>query len=132
MNQPSTARESITVLCIEDEEELRCDLVEELRDAGFTVTGVESAEAGLEILSSQTVSIIICDIRLPGLSGLDVLKHVRQQQSDPDHTPFIVLSAYDDQPLRCSLRSHGATAFLVKPVDYQALIAQILALAAPI
>lgn len=129
MSGPSAARHSITVLCIEDEEELRLDLVEELQDAGFLVTGVDSAEAGLELLSAQAFSIILCDIRLPGLSGLDVLKQVRQKHSDHSLVPFIVLSAYDDPPLRCSLRSHGASAFLIKPVDYRNVVDQILALA---
>lgn len=126
MSKPPAGCRNITVLCIEDEAELRLDLMEELQDAGFTVMGADSAEAGLALLRAQTFSIILCDIRLPGLSGLDLLKQLQQQQSNDSRVPFIVLSAYDDQALRCSLRLHGASAFLVKPVDYQALIEQIL------
>lgn len=124
-------RHEICVLCIEDEEELRLDLVEELEDTGFAVTGVESGEAALELLQRETFSVILCDIRLPGMSGIDLVKWIRQEQNQRSHIPVIVLSAYDDEPLRCSLRSNGVSVFLVKPVEYEAVIDHVLALVSP-
>lgn len=128
MKQAIAARKAISVLCIEDEADLRDDMVEELEYAGFTVRGVDCAEAAMKILKSEIYSIIICDIRLPGISGLELLKHVRAQLEYNVNIPFIVMSAYDDPPLRYSLTAHGASSFLVKPVEYETIIKDILAL----
>lgn len=128
MNIDRARRQGISVLCIEDEEELRLDLMEELEDAGFTVTGADSGESGLNLLAVNTFTIVLCDVRLPGISGIDVLTSIRQPMARNDVTPFVVLSAYDDQLLRRKLEAAGASAFLVKPVDYRHLIRQILVL----
>ena len=129
MKQATALRKSSSVLCVEDEVELREDMVEELEDAGFTVIGVDCAENALKILKSESFSLIICDIRLPGISGIDLLKQVRKHEGNVK-IPFIVMSAYDDPPLRCSLKKNGASGFLVKPVDYETIVEDILALIA--
>lgn len=131
MKQGPPPAVAISVLCIEDEDELRLDMLEELEAAGFAATGVASGEQALLQLSAQAYSIVLSDIRLPGMSGLDVLANIRKAQSASSTIPFVILSAYDDVHLRESLAVSRATAFLVKPVDYDDLIDTIQALTRP-
>ena len=130
MASHTPSRRGVPVLCIEDEEELRLDLVEELEDAGFAVDAAATGEAGLELFAAGSYALILCDIRLPGMSGIDVLSKVRAAP-DRSATPFIVMSAYNDLPLRHDLAGACMSAFLVKPVDYQDLLQQILSLLPP-
>ncbi len=125
MTQASAQAAAVSILCIEDEEELRLDLLEELEAAGFTVTGAANGEHGLALLSQYPFAIVLCDIRLPGMSGLEVLARIRAERTTRPHTPCVILSAYDDFALRESIMQSGAAAFMVKPVDYEQLISAI-------
>lgn len=131
MTQASAQAAAVSILCIEDEEELLLDLLEELEAAGFSVTGAANGEHGLALLSQYPFAIVLCDIRLPGISGLEVLARIRAELSrDTErtarpHTPCVILSAYDDLALRECIMQSGAAAFLVKPVDYEHLISTI-------
>lgn len=101
------------LLVIDDEAMVRESMVAYLEDSGYQVVAVNSGHAGLEVLEQQDIDLILCDLRMPNLDGLEVLKQVKQRNQQ---TPFIVVSGagvMDDvvQALRL-----GASDYLVKPI----------------
>jgi len=115
----------LRVLCIEDEPELREDLVSELRDSGCMVWGAADGLEGLALALSEQFDVVLCDVRMPKLDGLGVLEQLRMQDGASACVPFIFLSAYDDAALREKTRACGADGFLLKPVSY-VLLAETL------
>jgi serine phosphatase RsbU (regulator of sigma subunit) len=101
------------ILIIDDEAMVRDSMEAYLEDSGYSVVSVDSGRAGLEVLAIQTIDLILCDLRMPSLDGLQVLQRVKQR---PDNIPVIVVSGagvMDDvvQALRL-----GASDYLVKPI----------------
>ena len=101
------------LLIIDDEAMVRDSMEAYLEDSGYTVIAVNSGLAGLEVLETQEIDLILCDLRMPNLDGLEVLKKVKQRE---DNIPVIVVSGagvMDDvvQALRL-----GAGDYLVKPI----------------
>lgn len=112
------------VLCVEDEPLLRQDLREELEEAGYQVQAVADVPAALQWLRGQTPQLIVCDIGLPGPSGLDLMAQLRQSEAQA-HIPFVLLTAYGDRAHVLQGTRAGADDYLVKPVDYDLLLATI-------
>jgi sigma-B regulation protein RsbU (phosphoserine phosphatase) len=101
------------LLIIDDEAMVRDSMEAYLEDSGYSVVAVDSGRAGLEILETQSIDLILCDLRMPNLDGLQVLQSVKQRS---DNIPVIVVSGagvMDDvvQALRL-----GASDYLVKPI----------------
>lgn len=101
------------LLIIDDEAMVRDSMEAYLEDSGYSVVAVDSGQAGLDVLESQEIDLILCDLRMPLLDGLQVLQKVKQR---PDNIPVIVVSGagvMDDvvQALRL-----GASDYLVKPI----------------
>lgn len=113
------------IAVIEDEEDIREEIVEELISIGYHVTGFPSGASALKAMPSQKPDLIVCDVMMPGLSGYEVLAVIRQDHPLLDSIPFIFLTALDDrESLLKGLRS-GADDFLTKPVDFDILDAAI-------
>jgi sigma-B regulation protein RsbU (phosphoserine phosphatase) len=107
------------LLIIDDEAMVRESMEAYLEDSGYSVIAVDSGRAGLEILESQAIDLILCDLRMPNLDGLQVLQLVKQRS---DNIPVIVVSGagvVDDvvQALRL-----GASDYLVKPIIDMAML----------
>jgi len=117
--------EKTRILCIEDEPELLEDLGSELREAGYEVAEASSGMEGLAAIFDGAVDLAICDIRLPGIDGLDVLSEVKKRNEGRPSPPFVMLSAFCDQDLKERARLMGASEFLVKPVDYDELLSVV-------
>jgi len=101
------------LLVIDDEAMVRESMVAYLEDSGYQVEAAASGMAGLAILEQQEIDLILCDLRMPQLDGLQILQQVKQSNQ---HIPFIVVSGagvMDDvvQALRL-----GASDYLVKPI----------------
>jgi CheY-like chemotaxis protein/signal transduction histidine kinase len=113
-----------TVLVIDDAEANRELLVHQLARQGYTVTKAASGKAAFEILEAQLVDIILLDILMPGMDGIDVLRRLK---ADPAlrEIPVIVISALDelDSVIRCI--QMGAEDFVTKPFDPVLLGARI-------
>lgn len=117
--------EPFRVLCIEDEPEILRDIVEELRDHGFLVDQALTAEAALSLIRSATPDLIVCDMQLPGMSGLDLLQNLRNSEQPGSTIPFVFLTAFGDRETMIDGRRAGADDYLVKPVDFDLLIAAV-------
>lgn len=114
------------ILCVEDEPLLLRDLCEELEDAGYQAIGVPDVAAAHVLLERMTPALILCDINLPGQSGLDLLAELRETDTLPD-VPFLLLTAQADRSHQLRGKWAGADDYLVKPVDYDMLLATVAA-----
>jgi FixJ family two-component response regulator len=107
------------VSIVDDDESLRRSLGNLLGSAGFRVETFASAEAFLESLHHEQTGCLVLDLRMPGMDGLDLLRHLSAIGS---RIPTVILTAHgDDEARRRSLQA-GAIAFLSKPFNSSALL----------
>jgi len=118
MSQPPAAR----VLIADDEPSIRFVLRETLEEQGFDVVEVEDGEAALARLSEGEFPLAFVDIRMPGLTGLEVLDRLNQQGTD---TSVVIITAQNTFENAVEAMKHGALDYLVKPFG----IAEVKALA---
>jgi DNA-binding response OmpR family regulator/DNA-binding CsgD family transcriptional regulator len=115
-----------TILCIEDEDDLRSDLAEELTAADYNVLQAANGSEALSVLEQNRPDLVLCDITMPGLGGYDVLRAMREQGELAD-VPFIFLTALADRNDVLVGKQAGADDYLVKPIDYEILLATVAA-----
>jgi two-component system response regulator FixJ len=113
-----------TVHVVDDDEGVRESLRFLLRSAGIKVEAHESADAMLAALPTIRAGCIVTDIRMPGLSGLELLKHIRALSTP---VPVIVITGHGDVPLAVEAMKHGAADFLEKPFDDERLLSSVRA-----
>lgn len=112
------------ILCIEDEEDLRVDIADELQSANYRVLQAANGAEALQLLAGNRPDLVLCDITMPGLGGYDVLKAMRDQGTLAD-VPFIFLTALADRNDVLVGKQAGADDYLVKPIDYDLLLATV-------
>jgi len=112
---------SAHLLVIEDDPDIARVLVSDLEDAGYRVTHAADGLAALEAYAKHTPELILLDLNLPGLTGPQVLKRLRQRSG----VPVIVLTAMDDVDDKIELFELGADDYVVKPYEPRELIARI-------
>ncbi|AWM87001.1 two-component system response regulator [Microvirga sp. 17 mud 1-3] len=115
-----------TILCIEDEDDLRTDIAEELESANYDVIQAANGSEALAMLRAKRPDLVLCDITMPGLGGYDVLKAMREKGELAD-IPFIFLTALADRNDVLVGKQAGADDYLVKPIDYEILLATVAA-----
>jgi two-component system response regulator CpxR len=113
------------LLIIDDDVRLSEMLVEYLAPEGIELTAVASGVAGLRSAQRENFDLIILDVMLPGLSGFDVLKQLRESGSK---TPVLMLTARGDDVDRIIGLDLGADDYLPKPFNPRELIARIKAI----
>lgn len=118
--------ERYTILCVEDENDLRSDIAEELEAAGYEVLQAANGGEALALLSRRRPDLVLCDITMPGLGGYDVLKGMREQ-GDLAGVPLIFLTALAERNDVLTGKQAGADDYLVKPIDYEILLATVAA-----
>ncbi|MGE5173867.1 MAG: sigma-54-dependent transcriptional regulator [Betaproteobacteria bacterium] len=107
---------SKSILIVEDEETLRESIKRIFIKEGFTVDGAESAEKGLALLDANVYDVIISDIILPGMDGIEMLVKVREQL--PDQI-FIVITAYASLDTSVKALRAGAYDYIMKPIIHE-------------
>ena len=110
--------EKAKLLVIDDDESIRKVLTVTLRDAGYQVLTAEDGESGLKIFDDEGPDIILCDLRMPGMDGISVLKEIKAR--DPDRE-VIVITAYADMDLAIEALQLKASDFITKPISTTAL-----------
>ncbi len=120
----SGRKESKLVAIVDDDESVRGTLHELLRSAGFSSRAFESAEAFLESGHQRATGCLITDIRMPGMSGLEL-----QARLNAEHCriPTIFITAHGDEEMRFQALRGGAVEFLPKPFDDELLIESVQA-----
>ena len=104
------------ILIVDDEEDLLTALEIRLELMNFKVVKAATAKEALERISSEKPDLIILDINLPGLSGIDICDILKKDPKTA-HIPVIFLTAYSDQHTEFNARNVGAFAYLTKPLD---------------
>lgn len=112
-----------TILVAEDDRLILFSLARGLRGAGYTVIEADSGERAIELCSDITPDLALLDMRMKGLSGLDVAKWLVQHTA----TPFIFLSAYDDHDTVHDATTAGALAYLIKPIEVPQILPSLRA-----
>jgi DNA-binding response OmpR family regulator len=113
------------VLVVEDDVPLAGTLCEGLTQAGFAPEALGSAEAAEAVLSCTHYDLVILDIGLPRMSGLELLRRLRERRID---VPILVLTARDGVIDRVEGLTSGADDYLAKPFHWQELVARCQAL----
>lgn len=109
-----------TILVVEDDAHLREVITEALSDEGFTVYQANDGERALERLETMAPDLILSDVRMPRLTGIELAERLKQRR---DPIPIVLMSANANAPLG------GGAMFLAKPFsldDLVALVARVL------
>lgn len=114
--------DNVTIHVIDDDEAARESLLFLLRSAKMNVRGYESAEHFLRAAAGDRAGCIITDVRMPGMSGIELLRKLRERDPTP---PVIVITGHGDVPLAVEAMRIGAADFLEKPYDDEALLASV-------
>lgn len=120
--RPHAAGADPAVLLVDDDGELREIVRTALqREGDFTVTEAAEGPAALEMLRTRPADLVVLDLALPGMSGLDVLREIRSRVE----VPVIILSGRGDETDRVMGLELGADDYMVKPFSTRELIARI-------
>ena len=109
------------ILVVDDDRLVLAALAEGLRGAGYRVTGAASGEDALASAGREAPDLALLDVRMPGMSGIELGRRLREQFS----VPFLYLSAYGDQAIVQQAVDEGALGYLVKPLDIQQIVPSI-------
>jgi two-component system KDP operon response regulator KdpE len=114
---------SATVLIVDDEPQIRRVLRTTLTSRGYTVIEARSGDAALELIRSEHVDLILLDANMPGLSGLDTCREIRQASD----VPIIMLTVRNTERDKVQALDAGADDYIVKPFGAEELMARIRA-----
>lgn len=118
-----TDRRTVRVLLVDDEEAIRLSLSTFLTRSGYDVDTAGSAAQALEMLESGHYALMLSDIRMPGMTGVELVP--RALASNPD-LAIVMLTAVNDAPTATEALSRGAMGYLTKPVELPDLHESIL------
>ena len=110
------------ILIVDDDAGQRSLLDSFLRGQGFEIIAVSSGEQALDTLGKQDVAMIISDVRMPGISGLETLRRARK---DHPTLPVLLVTAYADIRDAVGAMRDGAVNYLEKPIDLDELLASV-------
>lgn len=116
---------SAVILCVEDEHALRSDIRAELEASGYVVHEAADGVEALERFAAVRPDLVVCDIHMPRLGGHEVLEQVRARGDAGSAVPFVFLTAHADRDNQLRGRRAGADDYLLKPIDYDLLLAAI-------
>ncbi|SUJ18371.1 Probable transcriptional regulatory protein YedW [Sphingobacterium spiritivorum] len=120
-----TIRQTMQILLIEDDARISDFIVKGLEENGFNVQLCVSAEEAREVVFEHSFDVIIMDVMLPGIDGIQLTKMIRYKKN---LTPILMLSALNETEDKIAALDSGADDFLVKPFHFKELISRINAL----
>lgn len=112
------------VMFVDDEEGVRLSWNRFLTERGFNVTTVEDGAKAISRLRQEPVDVVVADLRMPGVDGLQLLEWMHTSQPE---TRFILLTGYGNEEIERKARELGAYDYLNKPISPEALSAIITA-----
>ena len=110
------------IAVVDDDPSLRRSVCNLLRSRSFLTEAFPSAEEFLSSTRREIVGCLVLDLRMSGMSGLDLLRHLRSAEVQ---IPVVILTAQGDEGTRQRCLEAGAAAFLVKPFRAEMLLAEI-------
>ena len=113
----------IRILVVDDEKGLCAGVQEVLRREGYQADAAIDAESALKLVAEHLYNLVLTDMKLPGSSGLDLLRHIKSKSPD---TVFILMTAYGTVESAVETMKEGAHDYLSKPLDMPRLRASVL------
>ena len=115
---------TLRVLTVDDSRTILAMLHHTLSNAGFEVLQAEDGQQGLDVLKTETVDVVITDINMPVMDGIEFIRHVRAT-GNHQSLPILILTTETSQDKRDQGRAAGGTGWIVKPFDPEKLISVI-------
>lgn len=113
---------AVSILIVDDDRGQRSLLETFLRAQGYHTQSAASGEAALELLLATSFAMMISDVRMPGMSGIETLRRVRQKHPT---LPVLLVTAFADIRSAVAAMRDGAVNYLAKPIDLDELIATV-------
>ncbi len=113
------------ILIIDDEKNIRRTLGLVLEGEGYKVDGVGTAKEGLNILETDGADLVILDIKLPGMNGVEALRKIRQGSAEMRDIPVIMISGHATLGEAVDAVKTGATDFFEKPLDREGILIRV-------
>lgn len=113
----------IKILVVDDERGLCAGIQEALQREGYVVDAVNDAPTALKLIGERLYNLVVTDMKMPAMSGLQLLKEAKQKSRD---TQFILMTAYGTVESAVEAMKEGAYDYLSKPLDMQRLRALVL------
>ena len=111
------------ILIVDDENEVRESLRKFLtRNIECDLTEACNGRDALEVISKEVYDLILLDVKMPGISGIDVLKKMSNSHTDTD---VLIITAYDSQQVAREALKHGAADYIVKPSTIEVIFEKI-------
>lgn len=111
-----------TILVVDDEQIQRAILAEVLRDEGYLVVEAADGETALQRVNGGGIDLILTDVRMPGISGEELLVKVREERP---HLPVLLITAHDTVEQAVAAMQAGAFSYIAKPINLDGLLAQV-------
>jgi DNA-binding response OmpR family regulator len=109
------------ILCIEDDRESARLIAEELSDCGFDVDIAYNGHEGIAAIEKGRPDLVLCDICMPGISGFEVLRRLKELRPRFGKPHFVFLTALTEVGNRLKARQFGADNYIIKPIDFDVL-----------
>ncbi|MCD4675916.1 MAG: sigma-54 dependent transcriptional regulator [Desulfobacula sp.] len=103
-----------TILVIDDDDQLRISFCKLLKEEKYAVISAASGEAGIEIVKQNTLDLVVLDMRLPGINGMETFKRIKKIDSK---LPVIIITAYGTTQIAIETTKLGAYDYVLKPFD---------------
>ena len=114
--------DTYSILYVDDEPALRMLVQDQLTSEKHTVDTADDGDTAIETLKKKSYDVILLDMRMPRVGGIEVLKYLRERKSK---SRVIVLTAVDDLSVAIEAVKNGANDYLTKPYDLNTLMAAI-------
>ena len=114
---------SVKVLLVEDEKSIAEGIIYNLKNEGLKVTHVDDGKIAIDIFNEEHFDLLILDIMLPEVSGLEICKKIRKSSN----VPIIMLTAKDDENDKITGLEMGADDYITKPFSVKELISRVKA-----
>jgi two-component system nitrogen regulation response regulator GlnG len=110
------------ILVIDDDDQLRISFCKLLKEEKYAVVGAASGEAGIEIVQNETLDLVILDMRLPGMNGIETFKQIKQMDSK---LPVIIITAFGTTDIAIEATKLGAYDYVLKPFEVPEMLSLI-------
>jgi len=110
-----------TVLVAEDSSDTRIMLKRAFELKGYHVVEAEDGQQALDLARRYHPNLIVVDLNMPVLDGLETIKNFRKLEGEGDHTPIVAITAYDVYGMEEAAKENGTNVYLTKPLDLEEL-----------
>jgi DNA-binding response OmpR family regulator len=124
MGEPAAPK--VSILVVDDDADLRGLIALALRRAGLSVLEANDGEMALSIIATEVIGVVVCDVGMPGMSGIEVVRELRARPETSTLPVILMTGSADEHSVVAGLEA-GATDFLAKPIRLDELVARVRA-----